>query len=77
MLSTTFVVRDLNDRMVVKRPSIERVMLWIQENDYFEQNPQQILFLSELFTRGFEVQINADTSLQEVQEAWKSFNCFI
>ena len=26
---------------------------------------------------GFEVQINADTSLQQVQEAWKSFNCFI
>ena len=76
-MAETFVVHDLDDRKIIERPSIERVMLWIQENDYFEQNPQQILFLSELFTRGFEVQINADTSLQEVQEAWKSFNCFI
>lgn len=77
MMSTTFVVRDLNDRMVVKRPSIESIMLWIQENAYFEENPKQTLFLEELFTRGFEMQITPDTSLREVQDAWNGFNLFL
>lgn len=77
MLSTTFVLRDLDDRMVVKRSSIEHVMLWIQENAYFEDNPEQTLFLEELFTRGFEMQITSDTSLREVKEAWNRFNLFV
>ena len=76
-MAETFVVHDLDDRKIIERPSIERVMLWIQENGYFEDHPEQILFLTELFTRGFEMQINSDTSLREVQEACKSFNCFI
>ncbi len=76
-MADTFIAKDLDDRTIVKRPSIERIMLWIQENAYFEDNPEQILFLSELFTRNFEVQINADTSLQEIQDAWKRFNCYI
>jgi len=76
-MSTTFILKDLDDRKIVERPSIERAMLWIQENGYFEDHPEQILFLSELFTRNFEVQITSETSLREVQDAWKSFNCFI
>lgn len=76
-MTEDFIVTDLSGNTIVNRPSIELIMLWIQEHAYFKEHPERILSLTELFTRSFEVKITADTTLRELQKAWKDFNLYI
>ena len=76
-LSTTFKATDPNGQMIVRKPTIEGLMAWLQGNGYFTSNPEQTLSLTEESTRFFEVKITADTSLWEIQESWKRFNGYV
>lgn len=76
-LSTTFNATDLNGQMIVRKPTIEGLMAWLQGNGYFASNPEQILSLTEESTRFFEVKITKDTNVREVQESWKRFNGYV
>ena len=76
-LSTTFKATDPNGQLIVRKPTMEGLMAWLQGNGYFTSNPEKTLSLTEESTRFFEVKITADTSLREVQESWKRFNGYV
>ena len=70
----TFQLRDMSGALLTEKRNIGRLILWLKENGYFEKNPDTKLSVTELFTSKFEMIITANTTSQDIEEAWNMFN---
>ena len=70
----TFQLRDMDGNLLTEKHNTGRLILWLKENGYFEKNPDAKLSVTELFTSKFEMLITANTTSQDIEEAWNMFN---
>ncbi|MCH5266719.1 MAG: hypothetical protein J1E62_00130 [Lachnospiraceae bacterium] len=76
-MSERFQITDKDENVLVERNSMGRLILWLEENEYFQKNPGAVLKCQEMVTKDFEMEVTAETKTADIENAWKKFNGYI
>lgn len=77
MLTERFQLIDEQGNILISKKKMERLFLWLADNEFFVKNSNIVLQLREETTKVFCMEINKETTIQEAQDAWKKFNGYI
>lgn len=70
-----FRLYDSNGEEIVHKINIGNIVMWLQENEYFEKNPDEVLRL-EYRDLKFSHEITKDTSVDEIKRLGESMEMF-